>query len=314
MKAVALLSLLAVLAVPAGAAELFRLDDPRGDDRGDGSLRYPLNYYDLAPGDLDLVSFAARKVKGGTELEVAFAAPVRKPTGRPTDLGGGRLDELARFGFYGVNVDIYIDTDHTPGSGGIGTLPGRKARLAPETAWEKAVILTPRPHEARSSLRRAMLNSLRQELEGASASERGGLEAMLGQVPGDVERHVFFPTRIRVVGRSIRFFVPAEFLGGEARADWSYVVFTSGADVDQRFTLPASVGGSPDEGLFILPARPGGAPDRFGGNRDNDRGQPPIVDLLTGQGTHQAAVLSDYEPNGERTVELPGVVPEAEKK
>lgn len=306
--------LLVLLASPATAGELFRLEDARGDDRGDGSLRYPLNYYDLAPGDLDLLSFSAKTAKGGTEFEVSFASPVRKPDSRPTDLGGGRLDEAARFGFYGMNVDVYIDTDREAGSGGIATLPGRKARLRADTAWDRAVILTPRPHEARSSLARAMVKSLKQELETSNEAERESLEAMRAQVPDDVERRVFFPTRIRVVGRSIRFFVPEEFLGGTAKAEWSYVVFTSGADIDQRFTLPASVGGSPDDGLFILPARPGGAPDRFGGNRDGDRGQPPILDLLTGKATNQSSVLSDYEPNGSRPAELPGVVPVEEKR
>jgi hypothetical protein len=308
--ALAVLTLSVVAPVFAGS-ELFRLTDPRGDDNGDGSLRYPLNYYGLAAGDLDLVSLVARRVSGGTEFEATFASPVRSTEGRTIDIGGGQMKTVARFGFYGINLDIYVDIDRQPGSGGVRTLPGRKAVLEPANGWERAIVLTPRPHEAASALRRSMLKSLRRELEQAGQGEVADLERLESMIPADLERHVFFPSRIRVSGRSIRFLVPDEFLGGPASPDWGYVVFTSGADVDQRFTLPDAVGGSPEDGLFILPAAPGGAVDRFGGRRDDDRGQPPIVDLIVPAGRDQGRILSSYDLSGKRPAELPGVVPSA---
>lgn len=297
-------------AAPAAAAEvLFRIEDPRGDDSGDGTLRYPLNYYGLRPGDLDLDELVARRVRGGTEFEVGFAAPVRSPAGRTIDLGGGQLDDVARFGFYALNVDLYIDTDRRPGSGGVRTLPGRKAMLAPETGWERAIVLTPRPHDARSSLRRLLLKDLKRELAGTEESAET-VDAMRQMLPAEIEQRVFFPTRVHVQGRRIRFFVPDEFLGEPARADWSYVVFSTAADVDQRFALPASVGGGAEEGLFLLPVAPGGAEDRFGGVREDDRGQPPIVDLLLPPGgSSQQRILADYGRGGDRPVVLTGVVP-----
>ena len=99
-------------AARAGAAEdLFRIEDPRGDDNGDGTLRYPLNYYGLAPGDLDLVSLVARRVSGGTEFKATFAAAVKSPATYTIDFGGGQLEDVARYGFYGLNLDIYVDVD-----------------------------------------------------------------------------------------------------------------------------------------------------------------------------------------------------------
>jgi len=309
-RRLALAALLLLGSAPLGGAELlFELSDPRGDDAGDGTIRYPLNYYGLAPGDLDLVSLTARRVSGGTELEAGFANRVKSPETRVVDLGGGQLKDVARFGFYGINLDVYIDTDREPGSGGVRTLPGRNATVVPESAWERAVVLTPRPHEAKSSLRRVLLKNLTRELDQASEERRRELTPMASMIPDEMERRVFFPTRIRVRGSAIRFFVPDDFLGGPARPDWSYVVFTSGADVDQRFALPEGFGGSGEQGLFILPVLPGGATDRFGGRRDGDRGQPPILDLLTGPGRSQESVLADYDPRGERPVALPGVVP-----
>lgn len=312
----ALAALLTAGAARAGAAEdLFRIEDPRGDDNGDGTLRYPLNYYGLAPGDLDLVSLVARRVSGGTEFKATFAAAVKSPSTYTIDFGGGQLEDVARYGFYGVNLDIYVDVDRTAGSGGVRTLPGRKSSIRPDFAWEKAIILTPRPYDARSELRRSLLRELKRELEAKQGPSEQKVEEIRSTLPEEMEQRVFFPTRIRVSGRTITFFVPDEFLGGPAKAEWGYVVFTTGADVDLRFTILGDFStAGPDDGLFVIPAKSGGAVDRFGGKRDDDIGLSPIVDLAVPSGTTQDRVLSDYARDGSRLVELPGVVPAETKK
>jgi hypothetical protein len=312
--ALALVALTAAGAERALAAEkLFQLEDPRGDDRGDGTLRYPLNYYGLEPGDLDLVSLVARRVARGTEFEATLGAPVKSPETRTIDLGGGQMKDVARFGFYGVNLDIYVDVDRVAGSGGVKTLPGRKSTVRPEFAWERAIVLTPRPYDAKSELKRSLLRELRRELAAKQGVTEEQAEQMRATLPEEMEQRVFFPTRIRVSGRKITFFVPDEFLGGAAKPEWGYVVFTTGADVDQRFTLLGDLSfAGPDDGLFVVPAKPGGAVDRFGGRRDDDFGLPPIVDLLVPAGTTQDRVLSDYARDGSRLVALPGVVPAGE--
>lgn len=298
----------------AAAETLFQLEDPRGDDRGDGALRYPLNYYGLAQGDLDLVSLVARRVAGGTEFQATLGGPVRSPETQTIDIGGGQMKDVARFGFYGVNLDIYVDVDRVAGSGGVRTLPGRKSAIRPEFAWEKAIVLTPRPYDAKGELRRALLRELQRELAARQGPSDQKADEIRATLPDEMEQRVFFPTRIRVAGRKISFFVPDAFLGGPARADWGYVVFTTGADVDQRFTVLGDLSfGGPEDGLFVLPARPGGAVDRFGGSHDGDVGLAPIVDLVVPAGTTQERVLSDYARDGSRPVELPGVVPAAAK-
>jgi hypothetical protein len=90
-----------------------------------------------------MTGFAAIPVDGGTEFEVTFARQIRKPDPRAIDFGGSSLEDVARFGFYTFNVDVYIDTDGKPGSGAMNALPERNAEIASETAWERAVILTP---------------------------------------------------------------------------------------------------------------------------------------------------------------------------
>jgi|CXWL01.1.fsa_nt_gi hypothetical protein len=286
---------------------IFRVEDPAGDDNGDGTIRYPLNYYDMRPGDLDLVAFEARRVDGGTELTFTFAGSIRRTDRRTIDGAGGSLDDLARFGFFQQNVDVYIDTDRVVGSGGFTTLPGRKAEIAESSAWERAVVLTPRPFDARSALKRLLMRQLKDELE--TGTDPAQVARLKGLIPDEVEQHIFFPNRIDVRGSRITAFVPDSFLGGPAQPTWSYVVFSSGAQIDQRFDFSETTGLARSQSMMIVPVAPGGAQDRFGGKRDDDYQQPPILDLLTGPGQNQKQLLSAYDAYRKRPVVLPGLVP-----
>ncbi|MFH1689704.1 MAG: glucodextranase DOMON-like domain-containing protein [Candidatus Eisenbacteria bacterium] len=66
--AILLIALLA-LAIPAGAEELARWDDPVGDDTGDGDYTYPLNEAFGEGGEADLLSFAIEKENGSLIFE-----------------------------------------------------------------------------------------------------------------------------------------------------------------------------------------------------------------------------------------------------
>lgn len=315
-RSAVLVSLLALVALPAlsgaGQGALFHLSDPRGDDHGDGGLRYPLSS-DYAPGDLDLLAFAARRGDGGTWFEVTFARPVRVPDRRAIDDLGTSLSSVARFGFYTFNLDVYVDTDRVPGSGGVMALPGRKVQIAPESAWDRAIVLTPRPHEARGELKRLLRRSLEEELDREDpALDVAQAVEMRHKIPIDVEERVFFPTLVRVRGQRISFFVPDAFLGGPARADWSYVVAVSGANLSQSFGLAAGAGLAPSDPdtLMILPVLPGRPADAFGG-RDRSPLEPPLVDVLVPPGQSQEQVLGSYNTREKRLAVLPGVVPES---
>jgi hypothetical protein len=94
------------------------------------------------------------------------------------------------------------------------------------------------------------------------------------------------------------------------------VIFVTGADIDQRFSIAESIGfgGDRPSNLFVLPVAPGGARDRFGGLRADDDTQPPILDLIVAPGTTQERILGDYDPVNDRPVRLPGVVPSGKGK
>jgi hypothetical protein len=311
-------TLLTVLLASAAAAKdlpLFELTDPRGDDHGDGSLLYPDND-SYARGELDLLSLAARRGDGGTWFVATFARPVRVPDQRAIDIVGTNLDDLAREGFYTFNLDVYIDIDREPGSGGRRTLPGRRVQVAADSAWDRAIVLTPRPHFARAELRRSMTRALRREMKDEQRELTDAeVDAMILSIPDDIERHVYFPHQVRVRGNRVESFVPDAFLGGPPSADWGYVVLVSAADLQQSVDLAGRLGVTDpaEERLLILPLATGRPRDAVGGGREGHTLQPGIFDVVVPAGATQEQMLRDYDQRGHRPVELPGVVPSQQR-
>ncbi len=299
--------------VEAGS-KLWELSDPRGDDHGDGGLLYP-TVTDYAQGELDVLSVVAEREGDGTEFAVTFARPVRQPSRGAWDALGTPMNQVFRFGFYTFNLDLYVDRDRQPGSGGVSTLPGRKAEIAPEFAWDRAICLTPRPNEARELLSRIVIGALA-AVQGAEGNEGtpeddAAVAALKKSVPADLETRVHFPNRVRVRGNTVRFFVPDSFLGGPASADWGYVLVVTVADLHQETGLGSVLGlrEQQEARLMNLPISPGSWRERVGGGRENGQLQPPVVDLLVPPGESQERLLRGYDPKSERPAVLPGVVP-----
>jgi len=144
-------ALLSVQAADAGSQELFVLEDVRGDDVGNGELIYP-NRIDMQRGDLDLVRLSAEQRSDGVWFVAEFAKQILSPEGRVTELGQTPLEKLARNGFFTFSVDIYVDTDRIAGGGRTEAVPGRRVSVDRNFAWEKAIVLTPRPDVARTML------------------------------------------------------------------------------------------------------------------------------------------------------------------
>lgn len=287
---------------------LFTLTDPRGDDYGNGALVYPMSP-DFQKGELDLVSLRAYRVAGGTEFDAEFARPVREPERRTIDAIGTQLDQVAKLGFYNLNLDIYVDTDGVAGSGSTTTLPGRAVMIDDATAWEKVISLTPDPLNAKNELKRIVIRDERRR-EQAEGKKGVITDEERRELRGSVDEYVFFPSRVRVANNHISFFVPDSFLG-EPNPNWSYVVAVSGADVilrhDQQNRLMRM--GDPVEALMILPVGIGRPTDRFGGALEHDTYMPPLVDIIVATGADQKAVLSNYDADAERPAVLKGVKP-----
>jgi hypothetical protein len=284
--------------------------------RGPARRRSRRRCSNFEKGDLDLLSLSAKKVSGGTEFEAVFARPIKVPGRESVDDLGTSLNSVARYGFYTFNLDIYIDTDRQPESGLPGTLPGREAQMRPGNYWERIVCLTPLPNEASARLRRLVVDMMkeRQREETGQSPDREWIQQLKKSIPDDMEERVFFPKRIRVRGRSIKFFVPDNFLRGTADPSWGYVVAVTGSDLLQSVDMSAAayLGREYKERFFALPIAPGSWQNIFGGGREKEELQPPIVDLIVPQGERQESVLSDYSSMQDRPAVLPAVVPAEE--
>jgi hypothetical protein len=308
MRKLLLVSLLSISCATTQQQPLFTLTDPSGDDYGNGKLVYPMNR-DFERGDLDLLGLTARRATGGLEFEATFARPVRVPERRTIDGIGTQLDQVARLGFYNLNLDVYVDTDGVAGSGSTTTLPGRGVLVHDATAWEKVISLTPDPQLARNELKRIVIRDERRR-EQAEGKKGIVTDETRDELREGVDDYVFFPTNVRVAGNRVTFFVPTSFLGEPAN-NWSYVVAVSGADIIQRFDQQNRVMriGDSYEALMILPVGTGRPADRFGGALENDTYMPPLVDVIVPAGTDQKTVLSNYDADEDRPAVLMGIKP-----
>jgi hypothetical protein len=243
------------------------LTDPAGDDNGNGALVYPQRE-DFQPGDLDLLSLRIVRVGDAYRFETTFRNPIRDPASVAGDVGPESLAQFTRRGFYAFNLDIYIDQDRVAGSGNTYALPGRRVSIDESHAWEKAVILAPRPE----LMRRQLI---------ATVAETEG-ERPAGDVAKRIDRSIAFPTQIRVRDRTVSVVVPAAFLaGGRPDTDWSITAFVTGAktSIEANFDVFHSPGTAIERlPLGVMQPKPGRPRDTFG--YSGVVAPVPVIDLL----------------------------------
>jgi C-terminal binding-module, SLH-like, of glucodextranase/Short C-terminal domain len=303
--------LAALFGLTGGAAvaeQLFSLDDVKGDDVGNGSLIYP-NRDDMKPGDLDLVRVSAERRDDGVWFVVEMAQAVRSPVGRVTELGQTPIERLARNGFYTFNVDIYVDTDRIAGAGETVTVPGRGVAVDRNFAWEKAIVLTPRPDIARTMLQMHFDEQYEAELRAEKGrTSKEDLKDVEGRSEKRVNDLYFFPTKVRVSGRQMEFQVPTEFLGGVPEASWAYTVLVTGADIEQT-GRPGNITPRRPTMMTMAVAR-GVRWSQWGIRSDADEATPPVIDLLSPDPDVQPTVLADFDVVAGRLAAVPGLAPD----
>lgn len=261
----------------AGQQPLVAISDPPGDDHGAGTLTYPQRA-DFQSGDLDLLQLKISRDGEGFWFEAMFKNPIRDPGSVINDVGAESLANFARKGFYQFNLDIYVDTDRIRDSGNTFTLPGRQVQIDPAYAWEKVVILTPRPE----LMRRQLLDAMTEQYPDRTNAE----------TEASVDQAMFFPTRIRVRGKSIAFFVPAGFFAGSDGTDWAVTALVTGA----MTTIPADLTIFPSTKkplerleLGVMQPAPGRQKDTFG---YSGAVPSPVVDMLSASTEQQVRQLA----------------------
>jgi hypothetical protein len=301
-------TLLGSTAGAAAAERLLSLDDIKGDDVGNGSLIYP-NRDDMQQGDLDLVRVSAEQRSDGVWFVVEMAQAIRSPVGRVTELGQTPIERLARNGFYTFNVDIYVDTDRIAGAGETVAVPGRGVAVDRNFAWEKAIVLTPRPDIARTMMQMHFDEQFEAELRAEKGrTSKEDLKDVEGRSEKRVNDLYFFPTRVRVSGRQVEFHVPTEFLGGVPEASWAYTVLVTGAELEQT-GRPGNLGSRRPTMMTMNVAR-GVRWSQWGIRGDADEATPPVIDLLSPDPDVQPTVLADFDVVAGRLAAVPGLAPD----
>jgi hypothetical protein len=278
------------MVVPAQAAPLIAVDDPKGDDNGAGGLIYP-NRDDIGPGDLDLVRLSAEQRDDGVWFSVEMAQPVRSPVGRVTETGQTPIDRIARNGFYTSGRGVTVDRNY---------------------AWEKAIVLTPRPDVVATMLQMHYDNEFEAELRARQGRvSKAELQELQGRSETRVRELYFFPDKVRVTGRRIEFLVPVEFLGGVPSQSWGYTALVTGADLEQT-GRPGQLGAGRSKMMTMGVGR-GVQESLFGIRGDSDAATPPVVDILSPDDEVQSRVLDDFDVVAGRLAAVPGVAPDGKQ-
>lgn len=229
-RSVLILAAAAMVASAAMAQEV-SFKDPTGDDKGPGGYVYPTDAVYL-PGSFDLTEF---EVTGGdnADFKVSFNQRLADPWG----MGVGFAVQM---------VFIFIDKDGTAGSGHTMGLPGTNVEFAPDSAWEKVIVLSPQPAS------RVM----------AEIKAKGGT----------LTPDIVVPRRTVGAGKTISAKVKLDDLGGGDPSKWGYQV------------LVQSNEGFPDKTDFLTrKVNEFEGQHRFGGGNDGDC-DPHVMDILAGGG------------------------------
>jgi carbohydrate-binding DOMON domain-containing protein len=217
-----------VFASAAALAADVTFNDPIGDDNGPGTYTYPTDAV-YTPGSFDLVKF---EVTDGSNvgLNVTVNDALRDPWG----MGVGFAVQM-----------VFIFIDNKPGGHTEG-LPGLNIRFAPDSAWDKVVILSPQP-----------ASRVQSEIRSKAA---------------DLAADIVVPRRTTGAGRTLSAKVKKSELGEGDPATWGYQVVMQSNE------------GFPDKAdLLTRKVNEYEGQHRFGGGNDADC-DPHVMDVLAGKG------------------------------
>lgn len=226
-------AMLVLLVAAAAFAQTVSLKDPAGDDNGPGNYTYPTDAV-YTRGSFDLTGFTLKVNGAKTDVSVTMNANLSDPW----SMGGGFATQM---------VFVFIDKDHEAGKGYTKVMPGLNFEFSPESAWEKAIILSPQP--------------------------MGRVKTEVEQKAGDMKGDIIVPTRTRGAGRTISATIDTKDLGEGDPTTWAYQVV-----VQSNEGFPAG------SDLLTRKVNEYEGQHRFGGGNDGDC-DPHAIDILAGDAT-----------------------------
>jgi len=236
-------ALAAALATGVLADELV-FKDPVGDDKGPGTYTYPTDGVYKA-GSFDLTQLRVKTSGNKADIEVSVNADLEDPW----RMGVGFAVQM---------VFVFVDTKeggHTEG------LPGLNIQFAPDSAWEKVIILSPQ----------------------SAARVRNEVAQKAGALKDDV----IVPARTRGAGRTISATVDLAAIGQGDPAKWGWQV-----------VMQSNEGFPAGTDLLTRKVNEYEGQHRFGGGTDTDC-DPHVMDILGDQEAQKQQLA--YECNADGT-------------
>lgn len=231
MKFNCLLSFCLLLMLSATAyAGSITLKDPSGDDNGPGEYIYPTDGV-YTKGSFDLKTLDVNYTDKKVNFAVSMNAGLDDPWGMQT-------------GFAIQMIYIFIDTDGKPGSGYMQGTPGLNIMFAPQSAWDKVVILSPQQ---------------KQRVKSEINDKAAGMSA-----------DILVPTGTKGSGKTISGSVKRDELGDGDPSSWGFQVV-----VQSNEGFPASTD------LLTRKVNEYEGQHRFGGGNDGEC-DPHVIDILAG--------------------------------
>ncbi len=218
------------LAAVSALGQTVSLKDPAGDDNGPGNYSYPTDAV-YTRGSFDLTGFTLKTNGAKTDVSVSVGANLADPW----SMGGGFATQM---------VFVFIDKDGKAGSGYTKVPPGLNFEFAPESAWEKLIILSPQ--------------------------QAARVKTEVEQKAGDMKADIIIPARTRGAGRNITGTIDTAALGEGDPTTWSYQV-----------VMQSNEGFPAGTDLLTRKVNEYEGQHRFGGGNDGNC-DPSVMDLLAG--------------------------------
>jgi carbohydrate-binding DOMON domain-containing protein len=233
----------AALVATATVAQEVVFKDPEGDDKGPGKYSYPTDGVYKA-GSFDLTQLRVKASGGKADVEVSVNANLEDPW----RMGVGFAVQM---------VFVFVDTKE---GGHTETLPGVNAQFAPDSAWEKVIILSPQ----------------------SAARVRNEVSQKAGALKDDV----IVPTRTRGAGRTISAQVDLKAIGEGDPSKWGWQV-----------VMQSNEGFPAGTDLLTRKVNEYEGQHRFGGGTDTDC-DPHVMDILGDLDAQKQQLAYECNPDG----------------
>ena len=181
-----------VVAAPAFAGNV-TFNDPKGDDFGPGTYKYPTKA-EYKKGSFDLTKVEIKDKGSDLEITIGVNAAIEDPWESakwPTPGNGFSLQQF----------QIYVDTDGKAGSGEQNALPGQNATFADDSRWEKVIYVSPQANKE--------------------------ITSRLEQKAKAMKDKVVLPTKVSAKGKEVTAIVKKADLGGIDPAKVGFQVLVS---------------------------------------------------------------------------------------